>query len=434
MTTKTHQILLLLIVVILSSCKNESIKNKNITSVNDYNNYLILEAKEPLALVEKELTFWTQKYENAPNQSLYLGKVASAQTQKFMVTGNIDALLESEEILLKLNEKTKYSNASYLRALARNYISQHKFKEALMLLSKAEANGRHLKATQKMLFDVHLELGNTEKAVSYLEVFKNFSDFDYLIRLSKYNDHKGDLDNAITYLEKALVIAEASNLDATKQWTYTNLADYYGHAGRIMDSYQHYLKALAIDGDDAYAKKGIAWIVYSYERNPQEALRILNSVMSYNQSPDYYLLKSEIAEFMNNNIEKESNLVAFKNAIANAKYGAMYNAYKIELLNEELKASSEVIALAQEELFNRATPQTYDLLAWSYFKQGDARKSLEIMEKHVINKTFEPVAMYHLAEIYKANGNSKEAQKLKLELLEAAFELGPVLEQTIEKI
>ena len=48
---------------------------------------------------------------------------------------------------------------------------------------------------------------------------------------------------------------------------------------------------------DAYAKKGIAWIVYSYEKNPDEALRILNSVTNTFFAPDYYLLKADIFEY-----------------------------------------------------------------------------------------------------------------------------------------
>ena len=279
MKLKISKIIGLFAIIIMSSCQ-EDIATQ-ITNVNDYNNYLSASHQEALALTETKLAFWTKKLETSPNQFPFLSKIAGAHTEKFMMSGDIGSLKDSETTLLKLNKITKFTNASYLRALARNYISQHKFKEALEALLKAETNGAHLKATHSMLFDVHLELGNTQKAVYYLDEIKDFNSFDYLIRLSKYNDHQGDLQSAIRYLEKALVIAEASNLDATKQWTYTNLADYYGHAGKIKQSYQYYLKALAIDENDAYAKKGIAWIIYSYEQNPKEALRILNTVMQY---------------------------------------------------------------------------------------------------------------------------------------------------------
>ncbi len=434
MKTNIYYSLLFLLLIVISSCNTKQDKNQLITNTVDYNEFLKYQAKNTLSDTEKELIFWEDKYAKAPNQFSYLGKIANAYTKKFMISGDIDALKKAEDNLLTLNKNSNFTKASHLRSLARNYISQHKFKEALVALLKAKNNGENLQATHKMLFDVYLELGNVDKAVSSLNEFKNFSDFDYLIRLSKYSDHQGDLDSAIRYLEKALVIAEASNIDDTKQWTYTNLADYYGHAGRIKDSYNYYLKALQLDKSNAYAKKGIAWIVYSYERNPDEALRILNSITTYNQSPDYYLLKSEIADFMNDKVKKENNLMAFNEAVSNTNYGDMYNTYKIELYSDQKVSTEKAIELAIKEVENRPTAEAYDLLAWSYLKNGDAKKALDIMEKHVVNKTSEPSAMYHLAEVYKANEKEEKAQKLKLELLDSAFELGPVSEMDIRKL
>ena len=132
--------------------------------------------------------------------------------------------------------------------------------------------------------------------------------------------------------------------------------------------------------------------------------------------------------------EKERNLLAFKKAISNKQYGAMYNAYNIELLSNDRAKSLEAIALAEAEVNNRTTPQTYDLLAWSYYKHGDAKKALELIEKYVINKTSEPAVLYHIAEIYKANGKQTEVEALKKELLEATYELGPLMEESIKKI
>lgn len=429
---KTFKILTLLVCgFIIQSCAN---KSQKITSRTDYDQYLNSKNGQGLELANSEFDFWKQKLDKDTNQFPYLAKMASAKTQLFKSAGAVDHLNKANSYLIDLNERTKYNNASYLRSLARNYISLHQFKEALKVLKKAEENGENLKGTQKMLFDVHLELGNTEVAESYLKSIKNFSDFDYLIRLSKYNDHKGNLDAAIKYLEKAETIAESSNMDALKQWTYTNLADYYGHAGRIEESYNHYLQALELDPEDAYAKKGIAWIVYSYERNPSEALRILNSITAYHKAPDYTLLKADILEFMENEKGSEEQLSKFQDEVANVTYGEMYNAYKIELWAENPNTVSEAIALALKEIEMRPTAQAYDLLAWSYFKNGNIDAAYNIIQNHVVGKTFEPVVQYHIAEILKAKGETKKVNEIKKELLESLYELGPNLEQDILSI
>ena len=99
---------------------------------------------------------------------------------------------------------------------------------------------------------------------------------------------------------------------------------------------QHYLKALELDPNDAYAKKGIAWIAYSHENNPEEALQILNHISSYYQAPDYELLKAEIAEFQNNLELKSDALQNYQVAVSNQQYGDMYNSYNVMLFSDDL--------------------------------------------------------------------------------------------------
>ncbi|AXG71859.1 tetratricopeptide repeat protein [Kordia sp. SMS9] len=418
--------------LLLLSCT--SAPSQKITNATSYNSYIAVAENTNEQTANEIYTFWSKKLEKSPNQYPYHAKVASAHSQLFKATGEISHLLEAASHLELLNERTQYQQASHLRSLARNYISQHRFQEALALLQKAEVLGENLQATQKMLFDVHLELGSTEEASTYLNIFKNEHSFDAMIRLSKWYDHKGKLLAAIKMMEKAKWKVEDANNKYLKQWAYTNLADFYGHAGRIKDAYDHYLKALKLDANDAYAKKGIAWIVFSYEQNPTEALRILNTIMTQHASPDYYLLKAEIAEFMEESAEKEQNLHAFMNAIKDEKYGVMYNSYAISMLSEELNNTEKALELAEEEVKLRPTAQAYDLLAWTYHLQGNSEKALEIIEQHVIDKTFEPVAMYHVAEILKANGNTNNIATIKAELLDSSFELGPVMTQKIQRL
>ena len=430
---KYIQLILVFVTLLITiSCNNS--QTKQITNSKEYQAYLKVDENKSLNLANEELNFWENKLTQTPNQYPYNLKIASANSQIFQLTGDINQLKEAERNLLAANKITNYDNAGYLRSLSRNYISQHRFKEALELLIKAEYNGEKLKQTHLMLVDVYLELGNLDKVEKYLSKVKNLKDFDYLIRLSKYNDHIGNLDNAILYLENALVIAESSKNEYLLQWNYTNLADYYGHAGRIQDSYNSYLKALAINPNNSYAKKGIAWIVYSYERNPKEALRILETVTNENAAPDYHLLKAEIADFMGDSEEKEIQTKKYLEKVANTKYGAMYAKYNVLLFADDASQKLKALEIAKEEVIARPTAQSYDLLAWSYYKNGNIEKAVEVSKNHVIGKTFEPEALLHTAYILKANGYQKEAQELKSELLGAIYELGPSSEQEIKNI
>ncbi|TVZ59197.1 tetratricopeptide repeat protein [Flavobacteriaceae bacterium MAR_2010_105] len=428
---KTNLSIVLLALATVFSCNTAP---KPITDPNDYNAYVEASDEAALALAQKDKAFWEQKLSDHPNQFPYASKLAASYSHLFAQTGEIDHLIKAETYFKQVVEATNYEQPGALKALAANYISQHKFKEALDLLIKAELIGDTLEGTQKMLFDVHLELGNYELAQTYLDKFKNFSDFDYLIRLSKWSDHQGNLEAAIKYMEQAMVIAESSNLPAIKKWAYTNIADFYGHTGMIEKSYQHYLKALQLDPHDAYAKKGIAWITYSYEKNPEEALRILDKVTESYHAPDYDLLKAEIADYMGDTSLKEAQLTQYKEAVTNAAYGAMYNKYNVLLYTDEEQAVDQALAIAQIEVEHRPTPESYDLLAWAHFKNGNPTEALHIVEMHIIGKTFEPAILYHVAEIYKATGNYDAVKPLKKELLGSLYELGPTMDKRINQL
>jgi Tfp pilus assembly protein PilF len=422
-----RKIIPLVLLVLLFSCNS-----KPVTNTEDYKTYMTTTLDDSNLL--ESVNLWTDKLEAHPNQFPYLGKRASIYSQLFNATGDISYLIKAEEDLRKALEMTGGKNAYYLKSLASNYISQHRFKEALELLKYAEAIGEKLNGTHKMLFDVHLELGNYIYAAAYLEHIKNTSDFDYLIRLAKWKDHNGDLDGAIAQMEKATAIAEASNLKGMKQWAYTNLADFYGHSGQIETSYNYFLKALELNPNDAYAKKGIAWIVYSHENNPGEALNILNHITSYYKAPDYNLLKSEIAEYNNDIQLKHKALKDYQTVARNELYGDMYNTYDIMVYTENLLLPEYAIDLAKREVENRPTPQSYDLLAWSYFRKGDVEQANTIIETYVDGQTFEPEVLYHIAEIYKASGKLKEVNALKDELVASLYELGPTMTSKIKQL
>ena len=414
-----------------TSCDKQSEK---VTNADDYNKYLTNSKNQSLAFAKGEIDFWQKKYDKAPNQISYLGVLAGNYSKMFEITGNIDYLKKAETLLVKSNETYKYSSVGTIRALARNYISQHRFKEALELANKAKAIGEGMKETNKLLFDVQMELGNYAEAEKNLSLLKDNADFDYLIRIAKWNDHKGDLKTTIVMMEKAKKIAETYDNKYLKTWVYSNLGDFNGHAGNIKKSYEYYLKTLELDPNNSYALKGIAWIAFSHEKDTKEAKRIIDIVSKKHNSPDFYLLKAQIAEYENDGTSRYENINKYMSMLENTNYGAMYNSYNVILFAQEKSTSPKALAIAKIEVQHRPTPVSYDLLAWSYYNLGDKQKALEIEQKYVEGKSFEPKLNYHLAVIYKANNKLDKIWPIKEELLKSTFELGPNLERKINSL
>jgi len=430
---KTLKIVSLLVFAILTitSCTT---KPSQITKTSDYDKYLNIKDNKSIDFANREIDFWQNKIDAYPNQMMYLGMLASNYGTLFQYTGDIKDLYKSEEFLTQYNEAYKYSRVSTIRSLARNYISQHRFKEALDLANKALAIGEGRKETQKLLFDVQMELGNYTDALKSLNAIKDMNEYDYLIRLAKWNDHKGDLKTAITFMEKARDIAIKDDNKVLKIWSYSNLGDFYGHAGRIQESYDSYLKTLEIDPNYSYALKGIAWIIFSHERNTTEANRIIGTIAKTHNTPDFYLLKSQIAQFSGNKSEETANRNAYFAMLEKYNYGAMYNKYNVLVYADDKTTASKALEIAKIEVDHRPTPDSYDLLAWSYLNLGQNKKALEIAQKHVVGKTFEPKVQYHLAMIYKSNNILDKIEPIKEELLSSSYELGPTLEKKVMQL
>jgi tetratricopeptide (TPR) repeat protein len=419
---------LLLALLMMSSCNQ---KSNTVTSQKDYNQYLEINDNKSRDFVQGEINFWQKKFDAAPNQISYLSLLASNYSKLFENTGNVKYLYKAEQLLLKSNETYKYSSVGTIRSLGRNYISQHRFKEALLLANKALAIGEGMKETQKLLFDVNMELGNYADADKNLKYLTNSKDFDYLIRVSKWNDHLGNLKAAISLMEKAKDIAISNENKSLQIWTYSNLGDLNGHAGNIQKSYEYYLKTLELEPNNIYALKGIAWIAFSYELNTVEAKRIVDNISKRHHTPDFYLLKAQIAEYENNTVVKKKNLTSYFQMLYTINYGAMYNKYNALIYADDKNTASKALEIAKIEIDNRPTPDSYDLLAWSYYNLGDSKKALEIAEKYVVGKSFEPKLNYHLAIIYKANNEMAKIAPIKKELLSSIYELGPNLEKKI---
>ncbi len=418
-----------LLSVLMISCAEKS--EKLVSNPDDYNKYLTSQER---VTTSPYYELWNSKITTDSIELPGFAAVAGQYNLFFQSTGDIEYLKKAEKALVKAVEIANIDKEKYYRSLSRNYISQHRFKEALTYADSAAIGGENLAVNQHLLFDVHMELGNYTKADSLQKLFADPYDFDYMIRAAKWNDYIGELDQTIMFMEKAREKAEASKNRELLLWVYSNLGDYYGHAGRIRDSYEHYLKTLEIDNSNAYAKKGIAWIVYSHERNGKEALRILDSILTGHQSPDIYLLKAEIAEYIGEDNLYDNSMKHYQDLTEKPGYGDMYNAYNIEMYTQERTTSEKAVDLAKKEVSNRATPETYHLLASAHLHNGNKAEALKIIRMHVEDKTFEPMAQLAMAHIYKANDLQGKTIEYKKELEEAEYELGPVTYKQVEAL
>jgi tetratricopeptide (TPR) repeat protein len=399
-----------------------------IARYEDYEQYLtsnLVVAHDP---IKEEVTFWSNRLQKNPNDESSLLKLAGLYTEAFKTTGLIADIKHSDSLYNKALIQDA-ENAEIYQSLAANAIAQHRFPDAKNYAEKALSLKDKKAASLLILADVSLEIGDYARANQILDSFKNKNSFAYLIRKAKSRDHEGMTDSAIVCMEKAY--ERIKNNKILSQWALSNLADMYGHAGRVEKAYATYLDVLRINPRHDHALKGIAWICLSHDGNFRDARKIINTLTIRHFMPEAHLLLATINEMEGNERQRIYHLEKFKSLVSKMGNSSMYNKYlalvEAEEFNPQLAKS-----IAEQEIVNRATPQSYDLLAWAYYNQENFDAALEIATRKVKGQTFEPDAIYHLGMIYLANGNREMAREYLNQALESEYELGPSISGQIK--
>lgn len=423
-----RNLLFITLLCFVTACSNKS----NITNYSDYSIYLKEDwHKEQINRVEKEINFWQNRLERDPGSYINMMECARYATEFHQLTGQVDYLNRADSLFQASSVRLNNKNAELLFALTQSSIATHQFPKALAYCKLAAETDVDPYVLQLLLFDTYLELGEYQNASESLQKIKDQSSFDYLIRKAKWDDKHGRLDAAIHAMELALKSIEKKS-KKLKLWTLSNLADMYGHAGRIKEAYNAYLNVLAMEPSNLHCLKGIAWIAFSHDGNTVAARKILQFIISQNDSPEYKLLLAEIADAEKNTAEKLLWISKFINQATEIRYSNMYSKYLVKVFSEELQNHDKALLIAEKELSNRLTPETWEWIAWIKFLQGKKTEALTLVEKYVYGYNYEPEALLHVALIFEANGKLNESRRLFSECLKSSFELGPVLTEKIK--
>jgi len=418
--------------ILLVSCSR---KDGRVTNEKDYSQYTRLApGLGKLAQLNRNMDFWSARLHKDSSDLMAELQVASMLSKRFSYTGSIDELKTSERLYRKANLINKFGSSSTFRSLAAVCITQHQFRLAKSYLDSALAMGDDKHRTLLMISDVSLELGDHRLAKEALDKLVDQTSFEVLIRRAKFEDKvNGDLPKAISILENAATQNDVKDNADLFNWVYSNLGDFYGHAGLYKKSYNAYLAVLKNDPEYFHCLKGIAWLAFSHDRDTKAAENILNYLKSKQSLPDYDLMLASIASYKGDKQEEGARLAAFQEKALNAKYGAMYNVYLCRLYADWQKKPAVALEIAEQEVKERPTPTSYSLLSWAYYVNGDLDNSMRIAKEHVEGFSHEPDAIYRLGMIYKEAGDKDKAEKYLSIAKNSSFELGPAIQKNIEQ-
>ena len=382
----------------------------------------------------RQINFWENQIRDKGEGYLFLEKLARLHQQLFEVTGDIHELNISNDYYHRaaLQSKGNYK-ASMLLAQSANYIQLHAFAKAKEKSEAAILLADDPFEPSMMLFDALMELGEYRAAEQIMETYSGSSSFDYLVRYGKFLDHQGDLEGAIAMTE--LARDQVSGLQKEKlHWVSTHLADMYGHRGDIRQSYEAYLNVLKEEPLNLHALRGIAWVAYAHDNNPEAAQEILQTIQSNTALPDSYLLLSELAAVEGDATRSEEWMSSFTETIKTSNLESLYHTYLTEVELDKKEDPIRALRMAQDEYDRRSTPETAILLANAYAQIGAKEKALEIVTSSLVTSSHEPGIQYQRGSLLYTLGQKRKGKKMLKEALEASYELGPNVTHEIKKL
>jgi len=418
-----------IISLILLSCRQQPVTNPK-----DYAIYLQEQPNTHLQQINDELSFWKNRLAGTPGDIIAESKIAGLLTKRFAYSGNIKEVHEADSLYRVVNTINHINSSGTYRSLAANCITQHRFLQAQQYIDSALALGDDKYLTVLMEFDVAMELGNRYRARKALNSLADKSAFEYLIREAKYKDHvEGKQDEAIKLMEQAYVKIKDNPAPSMYLWIKSNLGDLYAHANRYRESYACYLEVLKIDPHYYHALKGIAWLAFSHDKNVANAQKIVAYLQQRHPVPDYELLLSQMAAFKHDSAAAHSHIEKFMTITHNKLYGGMYNKYLFTIAANELNDATQSLQLSRQEVQHRPTPEAFSWLAFAQYKNGQIDSAMRTARLYVLNKCFEPDALFYIGKVYQAAGKKKMAQQLLHDAYNGSYELGPVMSNHIRE-
>lgn len=414
--------------LLLASCKND---NKIIVEAS-FVDSLIKHYSDRAARnsIETELQFWKARLNpSSPGLTNEL-KYASCLVQRFHLTGDINDLITADSILYTADKAFGHKEPSPNLALVHNSILQHRFKIADSLLQQAKTNGIKKYESAAMSFDVAFEQGYYRLAATELNKIKSEKDYGYNFRYAKLAHYNGELDTAITAMNRAMKAAE--NNVALKQAALSNEGDLNLHNGKPQKAFDLYVKSIGLGEPDLHSVMGLGWIALVHDRNDSLAEKIFAFVRSKTKAPDAIFKLIQVADYRGDSALQKKYADEFVSIVSTPAYGRMYNKYLLELYTGILNEPGKAETIAANEIPNRATPQTFAWYVWALHKNNKDAEAEKIYKQQVSGKPLEGLELYWMGKYMQAQGKNYNAKEYFKAAYKNRYDLSPSMVKDTE--
>ncbi len=420
----------IIIAFILFSCnkKNEPVVDAVFTD-SLIKNYSVSQLYKT---TEGNYEFWKNRMDSLPDNYVNGPKYSGALSSLFHFTGNIDYLVKADSLIEQSLIAYQEREPGLNNTLAYLSIQQHQFNRADSFLKKIVKIEGQTVANAFLDFDVSFEKGDYRRSKNLLATLKDDKSYAYLFRKAKFEHYDGSLDSSIANMLKAAELAGEN--EYLKQAALSNAADLCLHKGDLKKAFSLYKSSITIDAADMHSIMGIGWIALVHDKKDSLAENIFQFVQKHTQSPDVLLKLMQVAEFRGDSILQQQYATEFKTRATDKRYGDMYNKYLIDLYTTVTNEPAKAIILAEKELINRATPQTYAWYVWSLYCNNEKEKAYQYFKSYVSAQPLEGLELYYMGRMMEGLDKKYNATEFYKVAWKNRYDLSPSKQKFLEGI
>lgn len=419
----------IILTVILFSCnkKSESVVDTVFTD-SLIKNYSVSTLYKT---TEGNYDFWKKRMDSLPDNFVNGPKYSGALSALFHFTGNIDYLVKADSLIEQSLIAYQEREPGLNNTLAYLSIQQHQFNRADSLLKKIVKIEGQTAANAFLDFDVSFEKGDYRRSKNLLATLKDDNSYAYLFRKAKFEHYDGSLDSSIANMLKAAELAGENQY--LKQAALSNAADLCLHKGDLKKAFSLYKSSITIDAADMHSIMGIGWIALAHDKKDSLAENIFQFVQKHTQSPDVLLKLMQVAEFRGDSILQQQYAAEFISRATAKVYGNMYNKYCIDLYTTVTNEPAKAIILAEKELANRATPQTYAWYVWSLYSNNEKEKAYKYFKSYVSAQPLEGLELYYMGRMMEGLDKKYNATEFYKVAWKNRYDLSPSKQKYLEE-
>jgi tetratricopeptide (TPR) repeat protein len=307
-------------------------------------------------------------------------------------------------------------------------MAEHRFDDALAWAQKALALGSGDPSPWAVGGDALADMGDyTGSAESYSKLESLYSSEDEKLAFSYQRDSRmsflrfvaGDTRGAVELIQKAVRTAIEIHMPAENiAWSQYQLGEELFQTGEMAGAEKAYRAALEEYPGYYRALAGLAKVRAAQSRY-EDALALYKKAIAAVPYPEYAAALGDIYQKLGQSGEakKQYELVEFIGYLSQINQQIHNRDLALFYADHDLKLNVS-LELARKELELRHDIYTWDVLAWSLYKNGEFQEAADAISHALAQGTRDAQLFFHAGMIYERAGDSAKARAYLRQALE----------------